>query len=80
MGQALQEAGIRTPVRALGVADGFPRQATRAEILAEAGLTAQAVAESVMEALARAAVTVPERRRNAHTSKMLLPRQRPEDA
>ncbi|MEV6296305.1 1-deoxy-D-xylulose-5-phosphate synthase [Streptomyces sp. NPDC051896] len=55
--QALQEAGIRTPVRTVGVADGFPRQATRAEILAEAGLTAQAIAHTVTQTLARAAVT-----------------------
>jgi 1-deoxy-D-xylulose-5-phosphate synthase len=55
--QGLQEAGIRTPVRAVGVADGFPRQATRAEILAEAGLTAQAIAHTVTQTLARAAVT-----------------------
>lgn len=55
--QGLQEAGIRTPVRAVGVADGFPRQATRAEILAAAGLTAQAIAHTVTQTLARAAVT-----------------------
>ncbi|WVO35984.1 hypothetical protein A6P39_45255 [Streptomyces sp. FXJ1.172] len=55
--QGLQEAGIRTPVRAVGVTDGFPRQATRAEIVAEAGLTAQAIAHTVTQTLARAAVT-----------------------
>lgn len=55
--QALQEAGVRTPVRVLGVADGFPRQATRAEILAEAGLTARAVADTVIKAVAQAAAT-----------------------
>ncbi|MFJ4845576.1 MULTISPECIES: 1-deoxy-D-xylulose-5-phosphate synthase [unclassified Streptomyces] len=56
--QALQEAGVRTPVHVLGVADGFPRQAGRAEILAEAGLTAAAVADTVTQALARAAAPV----------------------
>lgn len=55
VGQALQEAAVRTPVRALGVADGFPRQAGRAEILAEAGLAAQAVAHTITQALAGAA-------------------------
>ncbi|MFH9089214.1 transketolase C-terminal domain-containing protein [Streptomyces sp. NPDC017673] len=55
VGQALQEAGVRTPVRALGVADGFPRQAGRAEILAEAGLAAQAVAHTITQVLAGAA-------------------------
>ncbi|KMS83591.1 1-deoxy-D-xylulose-5-phosphate synthase [Streptomyces regensis] len=55
--QALQEAGVHTPVRAVGVANGFPQHATRAEILAEAGLTAQAIAHTVTQNLARAAVT-----------------------
>lgn len=55
--QALQEAGVRTPVRVLGVEDGFPRQATRAEILTEAGLTARAVAETVVQGAAQAAAT-----------------------
>ncbi|MFF7212861.1 1-deoxy-D-xylulose-5-phosphate synthase [Streptomyces sp. NPDC008238] len=55
--QALQEAGIRTPVRVLGVADGFPRQASRAEILAEAGLTARGVADAVTQALTQAAAS-----------------------
>ncbi|MDX3095465.1 1-deoxy-D-xylulose-5-phosphate synthase N-terminal domain-containing protein [Streptomyces sp. ME19-03-3] len=59
--RALQESGVGTPVRVLGVADGFPRQASRAEILAEAGLTAQGVADAVTRALAGPAVpTAPE--------------------
>ncbi|MEW2514510.1 1-deoxy-D-xylulose-5-phosphate synthase [Streptomyces sp. NPDC046870] len=61
VGQALQEAGVRTPVRVLGVADGFPRQAGRAEILAEAGLAARAIAHTVTQALAgTAAGAVPD--------------------
>ena len=48
--QALHDAGIRARVRVLGVADGFPEQGTRAEILAEAGLTAEAIAEAVIAA------------------------------
>lgn len=54
---ALQEAGVRTPVRVLGVEDGFPRQATRAEILTEAGLTARAIADTVVQGAAQAAAT-----------------------
>lgn len=44
--QALHEAGVLTPACAPGVADGFPRQTSRAEILAEAGLTSQAIAQT----------------------------------
>ncbi|MDN3353078.1 1-deoxy-D-xylulose-5-phosphate synthase [Actinomadura sp. DC4] len=48
--QSLHDAGVRADVRVLGVADGFPEQGTRAEILAEAGLSAESVAEAVLAA------------------------------
>lgn len=50
--QALQDAGIGTPVRAFGVSDGFPEQGSRAELLAEAGLTPQLLADAVVSAAA----------------------------
>ncbi|MFF3559670.1 1-deoxy-D-xylulose-5-phosphate synthase [Streptomyces sp. NPDC002574] len=53
--QELSDAGIAADVHVLGVADGFPGQGTRAEVLAEAGLTARAIADAV---LARAASRV----------------------
>ncbi|HEX6521116.1 MAG TPA: 1-deoxy-D-xylulose-5-phosphate synthase [Streptosporangiaceae bacterium] len=46
--QALHDAGIQVPVCTFGVTEGFPEQGTRAEILAEAGLTAQAIAQAVI--------------------------------
>ncbi|GIH14934.1 1-deoxy-D-xylulose-5-phosphate synthase [Rugosimonospora africana] len=46
--QALREAGIDVDVRVLGMAEGFPEQGTRAELLTEAGLTAQGIAEAVI--------------------------------
>ncbi|GAA0402280.1 1-deoxy-D-xylulose-5-phosphate synthase [Microbispora corallina] len=48
--QSLHDAGVRAHVQVLGVADGFPGQGTRAEILAEAGLAAESVAEAVIAA------------------------------
>jgi 1-deoxy-D-xylulose-5-phosphate synthase len=50
--QTLHDAGIQVPVRTFGVTEGFPHQGTRAEILAEAGLTAQAIARTVIAAVA----------------------------
>ncbi|MFD1270938.1 transketolase C-terminal domain-containing protein [Streptomyces kaempferi] len=49
--QALHEADLQVPVRAFGVSDGFPEQGTRAEVLAEAGLTARSVAEALVTAV-----------------------------
>ena len=46
--QALADAGTLTPVRVLGVSEGFPAQGSRDEVLAESGLTAHAVAAAVM--------------------------------
>ncbi|MDX3077813.1 1-deoxy-D-xylulose-5-phosphate synthase [Streptomyces sp. NPDC088354] len=46
--QELSDAGIAADVHVLGVADGFPGQGTRAEVLAEAGLTARSIADAVL--------------------------------
>ncbi|ETK32901.1 1-deoxy-D-xylulose-5-phosphate synthase [Microbispora sp. ATCC PTA-5024] len=50
--QSLHDAGVRAHVQVLGVSEGFPGQGTRAEILAEAGLAAESVAEAVIAAAA----------------------------
>jgi 1-deoxy-D-xylulose-5-phosphate synthase len=52
--QELADAGITADVRVLGVTDGFPEQGTRAEVLAEAGLTARSIADAVRSAAASA--------------------------
>ncbi|MCX4571838.1 1-deoxy-D-xylulose-5-phosphate synthase [Streptomyces sp. NBC_01571] len=49
--QALHEADLQVRVRAFGVTDGFPEQGTRAEVLADAGLTAQAIAQALVTAV-----------------------------
>ncbi|MEU0035560.1 1-deoxy-D-xylulose-5-phosphate synthase [Streptomyces sp. NPDC006333] len=49
--QALHEADLQVPLRVFGVTDGFPEQGTRAEVLAEAGLTAQAIARALVTAV-----------------------------
>ncbi|MCW2503611.1 MAG: 1-deoxy-D-xylulose-5-phosphate synthase [Actinomycetia bacterium] len=49
IGQALRDAGVQTPLRDLGVPVGFHPHGTRAEILADLGLTAQDVARNVIE-------------------------------
>jgi 1-deoxy-D-xylulose-5-phosphate synthase len=48
--QELHDAGTAVDIRVLGVSEGFPEQGTRAEVLAEAGLTAEAVADAVVSA------------------------------
>jgi 1-deoxy-D-xylulose-5-phosphate synthase len=45
----LRDAGVDVPLRDLGVPAGFHPHGTRAEILAELGLTAQDVARAVTE-------------------------------
>ncbi|MEB4616179.1 1-deoxy-D-xylulose-5-phosphate synthase, partial [Leucobacter sp. M11] len=45
----LRDEGVDTAVTELGVQDGFPAHASREEILAEAGLTADRVASDVAE-------------------------------
>jgi 1-deoxy-D-xylulose-5-phosphate synthase len=52
LAQNLHDVGIQMPVRIFGMTDGFPQQGTRADILAEAGLTAQAIAQDVIAAVA----------------------------
>ncbi|WP_449277366.1 1-deoxy-D-xylulose-5-phosphate synthase [Leucobacter sp. GX24907] len=47
--QALRDAGVDTAVSELGTPDEFPAHATREELLADAGLTAQQIAETVAE-------------------------------
>jgi 1-deoxy-D-xylulose-5-phosphate synthase len=50
--QELSDAGSTADVHVLGVTDGFPEQGTRAEVLAEAGLTARSIADAVVSAAA----------------------------
>jgi 1-deoxy-D-xylulose-5-phosphate synthase len=53
VGQLLRDAGLDTPVLELGIPREFLDHATRDELLADVGLTAQAVARQVVEAFAR---------------------------
>jgi 1-deoxy-D-xylulose-5-phosphate synthase len=50
LAQALRDAGVPTPVRELGVAPGWHPHGSRAEVLADLGLTAQGVARAAIEA------------------------------
>jgi 1-deoxy-D-xylulose-5-phosphate synthase len=49
IGQALRDAGVEVPLRDLGVPAGWHPHGSRAELLAELGLTAQDVARNVIE-------------------------------
>jgi 1-deoxy-D-xylulose-5-phosphate synthase len=51
--QALRDADVDVPARDLGVPPRFLDQGSRAEVLAEAGLTAQEVARQVVETVSR---------------------------
>jgi 1-deoxy-D-xylulose-5-phosphate synthase len=53
VGQLLRDAGLDTPVLELGIPREFLDHAARGELLADIGLTAQAVARQVVEAFAR---------------------------
>jgi 1-deoxy-D-xylulose-5-phosphate synthase len=55
--QELSDAGSTADVHVLGVTDGFPEQGTRAEVLAEAGLTARSIADAVVSAAASRTAT-----------------------
>ena len=50
--QSLRAAGVDVPTRDLGIPPAFLEHGTRAEVLAEAGLTAQDVAREVVELVA----------------------------
>jgi len=61
--QALRDADVDVPTRDLGIPQRFLDHASRAEVLAEIGLTAQDVARRVVETMARLdGVEVPESR------------------
>ncbi|MCY7365345.1 MAG: 1-deoxy-D-xylulose-5-phosphate synthase [Frankiaceae bacterium] len=51
--QALRDADVDVPTRDLGIPQRFLNHASRAEVLAEIGLTAQDVARRVVETMAR---------------------------
>jgi 1-deoxy-D-xylulose-5-phosphate synthase len=51
--QALRDADLDVPLRDVGLPQRFLEHATRAEVLAEVGLTAQEVARTVVETVAR---------------------------
>ena len=53
LAQALRDAGVSTPLRDFGIPARFLDQGKRAEVLAEIGLTAQAISRAVVEAMAR---------------------------
>ena len=50
--QALQDADVATPVRTFGIPERFLVQGTRAQVLADIGLTAQDVSRAVIEVMA----------------------------
>ena len=51
--QALRDADVDVPVRDLGIPQRFLDHGTRAQMLADIGLTAQDVARKVVETMAR---------------------------
>jgi 1-deoxy-D-xylulose-5-phosphate synthase len=51
--QHLRDLSVPTPMRVVGLPQRFLAQGSRAEVLAEAGLTAQDLAREVTEAMAR---------------------------
>ncbi|MCW2500269.1 MAG: 1-deoxy-D-xylulose-5-phosphate synthase [Frankiales bacterium] len=51
--QALRDADVDVPARDLGITQQFLEHGSRAEVLADVGLTAQEVARKVVEAVAR---------------------------
>ena len=53
VGQALRDADVDVPLRDMGIPQRFLEHASRAEVLAEIGLTAQEVARRVVETVAR---------------------------
>ncbi len=53
LSQALRDADVDVPTRDLGIPQRFLDHASRAQVLAEIGLTAQDVARRVVETMAR---------------------------
>jgi 1-deoxy-D-xylulose-5-phosphate synthase len=53
LAQALRDAEVGTPLRDFGIPARFLTHGKRAEVLAELGLTAQAISRAVVEAIAR---------------------------
>ncbi|MQA28177.1 MAG: 1-deoxy-D-xylulose-5-phosphate synthase, partial [Micromonosporaceae bacterium] len=53
LAQALRDAGVAAPVRDLGVEPGYHPHGSRAELLADLGLTAQDVAREITERVSR---------------------------
>ncbi len=51
MAQALRDADVETPLREFGIPPRFLDHGKRAEVLVEAGLTPQAIARAVVEAV-----------------------------
>ncbi|WP_459251121.1 transketolase C-terminal domain-containing protein, partial [Streptomyces youssoufiensis] len=49
--QALRDAGVTTPLRDFGLLQRFCEHGSRDEVLAEAGLTAHCIAETVEDVL-----------------------------
>jgi 1-deoxy-D-xylulose-5-phosphate synthase len=54
LAQEMRLAEVRTPLREFGIPQKFLEHGTRAELLAEAGLTPQGIARYAVEAIARA--------------------------
>jgi 1-deoxy-D-xylulose-5-phosphate synthase len=57
LGQQLGDEGVGTPVRSFGIPLAFLDHGSRAEVLAECGLTAQDVSRAVVEHIARLTVS-----------------------
>jgi 1-deoxy-D-xylulose-5-phosphate synthase len=53
LAQALRDADVSTPLRDFGIPARFLDHGKRAEVLAEIGLTAQAISRAVVESVAR---------------------------
>jgi 1-deoxy-D-xylulose-5-phosphate synthase len=56
LAQGLRDAGLAVPVHIIGVQEGFPPHASRAEILTGAGLDAASVVREVRRVLAGTAM------------------------
>ncbi|MDP1876080.1 MAG: 1-deoxy-D-xylulose-5-phosphate synthase [Actinomycetota bacterium] len=52
VGQLLRDHGVDVPLRSVGIPERFLEHGTRAQVLAECGLTAQDISRSIVEAVA----------------------------